>query len=131
MSDYSALSNAQLDMAYAASFDVGDHVAMDAYAQEILTRDKSFLNFGASFLGVHIFPLYDARVNTKPQTPGLNPANTPVAPGFDAVSTAQDSVGAAAISLEGTAKNAFSFAAIGVGGLLVVTVGLFIVFKFK
>lgn len=131
MSDYSALSNNQLDMAYAASFDVGDHVAMDAYAQEIITREQSFLNFGAAFLGVHTFPMYDARVNTKPQTPGLNQANTPTAPGFSAVSTAQDSVGAAAVSLENTAKSAFSFAALGVGGLLLVALGLFVVFKFK
>ena len=109
MSDVSHLSDGQLDAAYDASFNAGDHTAMNYYAQEILTR----LGTGAGFIGAlwdkvtgsaPRFPLYTSHIGQVPPTPGLLPQNTPAAPGFDAGAVAVESVQASAANVWGDLK---------------------------
>lgn len=65
MIQVSALSNPQLDAAYAASFDNGDMAAASMYGDEIVRRHfGSIGDFFTFDFFARNFPLYNVRVNT-------------------------------------------------------------------
>lgn len=65
MSQFSDLSDSQLDSAYAAYFDAGDIASASLIEQEIITRQESVFSFLESAVGVTDFPLYATRGHFK------------------------------------------------------------------
>lgn len=61
--DIAAMSDADLDTAYAAYFDVHDMVTYSQLATEIGHRLTGVFSFLEGAVGVNRFPLYDARQN--------------------------------------------------------------------
>lgn len=62
MSNYSDLSNKQLDAAYAAYFDAGDKGSAVPFASEIAARLSTVSGFFHGLIGSSQFPLYDDRL---------------------------------------------------------------------
>lgn len=58
--DYAALSNSDLDSAYAAAFATGDSPIYTAAGDEIIQRLATPLSAFESALGIHRFPQWDA-----------------------------------------------------------------------
>lgn len=128
--DYASLSDSQLDAAYGASFDAGDHIAMNAYGQEIITREQTPLAFAGSLwdkvFGSPRFPIYESKIGQIPPTPGLLPQNTPAAPGFNAGNEALQSVQESANAVVADFKIAgFTF-----GGIALILLVIIILVRF-
>jgi hypothetical protein len=61
VNDFQNLSDAELDIAYAAAFDANNGASVNSYAQEILTRLQTVGSFIEGVFGYTRFPLYNAR----------------------------------------------------------------------
>lgn len=61
--DAATLTDAELDAAFAAAYDLHDQNATVYYSTEIVNRLASLYSFAAGLLGQDRFPLYEARVN--------------------------------------------------------------------
>lgn len=60
--ELAALTDAQLDQAFAACWDVRDYAAADVYGGEIRNRLVSPTSFIGGLFGSHRFPLFEARI---------------------------------------------------------------------
>lgn len=96
--DVLPLTDAELDAAFAASFDVGDYAAADVYGAYIRERLASFGGAITGLFGGESFPLYGARLN------------------YSQVDAARSSVSDSAGNVASTLGDTFKF---GLGGLAV------------
>jgi hypothetical protein len=107
------LTDPQLDAAFAASFDVQDHIAAQYYGDEVRNRLVSVWSFIQGVAGGNRFPLYEARL------------------GFSQSDAAQSSL---VDSASNVAENIADNLKIGLGGLAIfalVAVGVYAYFGRK
>lgn len=132
MKNAQSLSDGELDAAYGAAFNSGDHIAMDYFSQEIITRQQTTGSFVASlwrgtFGSAPRFPIYESKIGQTPPTPGLLPQNTPAAPGFKSSEVAVASFNQRA----GDLFNKFEIAGMGIGVIIVAIAIILLILRFK
>ena len=118
--DVQAMSNNQLDDAYAAAYNAGNSQDLTVAGLEILNRENGVLGWGESIFGYNPFPQYTALKSS-----GVNPNVTQIF--ADPVAVAQSGLAASASNVAGTLTSW----GIGTGLVLALVAAAVIVFEVK